>query len=106
VRRRGGSVVAVKYPARRPGVTDRRIPRPKFSASRGAGAPDSRPWRRGRHGVAGDSLGSKIGRSHLGRAGASPIFASSPQIVIGAAIGAAGGDALTDLCLSYKFGSY
>jgi hypothetical protein len=31
-------------------------PRPKISASRGAGASDSRPWQRGRHGVTGDSI--------------------------------------------------
>jgi hypothetical protein len=35
----------------------RRLPRPKFSASQGAGASDWRPWPRGQHRVVGASIG-------------------------------------------------
>jgi hypothetical protein len=74
-------------------VADRRLLRPKFLASRGAGTPDSRPWPRGRHGVAGASIGLEKSLAPFGTRWCEPIFAPGPQI-IGAAMRGAGGDAL------------
>jgi hypothetical protein len=55
---------------------------------RGADASDSRPWRRDRHRVTGDSIGLQNCPASFGAHRCESIFAAGPQNAIGAAIGA------------------
>jgi hypothetical protein len=66
----------------------------KTIVPQGAGAPDSRPHESVVTGLPALLLGSKNRRRYLGR---TPIFDIGPQNAIRAAIGAAGGDALTNI---------
>jgi hypothetical protein len=69
-------------------VADRRLPRPKFSASRGVGVPYSRPSLRGRHGVVGASIGLEKALELFGARQCESIFTDGPQNAIVAAMGA------------------
>jgi hypothetical protein len=55
---------------------------------RGAGAPDLHPRRRGRHGVAGASIGLENAPALFGARWCEPILATGPQKATGAAMGA------------------
>jgi hypothetical protein len=65
--------ISFKNPARRPGVTDK---------TRGAGSPDSRSSRRGRHGVVGASIGLKAAPVPVGARQCEPKNHAGPQDVI------------------------
>jgi hypothetical protein len=60
----------------------------------GAGAPDSRPFRMGRHGVSDTSIGLETAPTLFGARWSEPKNRTGPQMTIRAAIGGAGGDAL------------
>jgi hypothetical protein len=59
-------------------AADKVPPPAKTVFPRDVGAPDSRPWPRGQHGVAGDSI-AKTSRRHLWRTGANPKATPSPN---------------------------
>jgi hypothetical protein len=62
-----------------------------------------RPLQRGRHGVAGTSIGLEIALPFFGTRQCEPIFDTNPQNAIRAAIGAAGKNALTGLIMFRRF---
>jgi hypothetical protein len=59
------------------------------------GVPNSRPWRRGRHGVAGESIRLENWTAPFGGHRCEAILAPGRQNTIGAAIETVGGDALS-----------
>jgi hypothetical protein len=75
-------------------LADKASPPAKTIVPRCAGAPDSRPWRRGRHEIVDDCIELQNWPAPFGARRCESIFAPSPQISIETAIGTAGEDAL------------
>jgi hypothetical protein len=75
-------------------LASRRSPRAVSDVSRGAGVPDPRPLRRGRHGVADASIGLENYPAPFGTHRCEPKNHAGPQNAIGTAIGRASRDAL------------
>jgi hypothetical protein len=65
----------------------RRSPHSFSDVPRGADAPDSRHWRRGRHVIAGDSIMLENWPAPFGALLCEPIFAAGSRNAIGTAMG-------------------